>query len=215
MIEMSIIQKICIWILPILFAITLHEVAHGWVALLFGDRTAKLSGRLTINPLKHIDLVGTVIVPLTMLIISNFIFGWAKPVPVDARNLKNPRYNMVLVALAGPMANFLMAFFWAGIAKIGLILKPYFGIPMVLMGEAGIMINVVLGVLNCLPIPPLDGARALYNLLPGRMAWQFYRIEPFGFFILIALMLTNVLFYIIWPPIQFISSSIIHLFGLV
>lgn len=214
MIEMSIVQKICIWVLPILFAITLHEVAHGWVALWFGDKTAKLAGRLTINPIKHVDLVGTIIVPITMLLISNFIFGWAKPVPVDARNLRNPRYNMVAVAIAGPASNFLMAFFWAGIAKLGLVLKPWFGVPMVYMGEAGILINVVIGVLNCLPIPPLDGARALYNLLPGRMAWQFYRIEPFGFFILLILMFTNVLYYIIVPPVQWITECIMTVFGL-
>src|SRR5260221_14309569 len=112
MIELSILQKIAIWALPVLFAITVHEVAHGWVASLFGDQTARLSGRLTLNPIKHIDLFGTIVVPLIMLMFSNFIFGWAKPVPVDARNLRNPRTDMVLVALAGPTANLIMALIW-------------------------------------------------------------------------------------------------------
>jgi Zn-dependent protease len=214
MIESSIIQKIAIWTLPVLFAITGHEVAHGWVASFFGDQTARLSGRLTLNPIKHIDHVGTVIVPLVLLIISNFIFGWAKPVPIDARNLRHPRSNMVIVALAGPTANFLMAVIWAIIAKLSMQLPLWFGIPLVGMGLAGIQINVLLGVLNCLPIPPLDGGRALYHLLPGKIAWYFYLLEPYGFFILLLLMFTHILSYILFPPIVFLTNGIASLFNL-
>src|SRR5579862_8689666 len=136
MIELSVAQKIAIWALPVLFAITGHEVAHGWVASLFGDQTARLSGRLTLNPLKHIDPLGTVVVPLVMLIFSNFIFGWAKPVPVDARNLRNPRTDMALVALAGPSANLIMALIWAAIAKLSMSVAPWFGVPLMGMGMA-------------------------------------------------------------------------------
>lgn len=214
MIELSLAQKIAIWALPVLFAITGHEVAHGWVASLFGDQTARLSGRLTLNPLKHIDPIGTIAVPLVLLMVSNFIFGWAKPVPVDARNLRNPRTDMVVVALAGPASNLLMAFLWAGIAKLSMSLPLWYGVPLVGMGMAGIQINIVLGVLNCLPIPPLDGGRALYNILPGKMAWYFYHLERYGFFILIILMFTGILNYILLPPIIFLSNAIAGIFGL-
>jgi len=213
--NLSLIQKIVVWALPVLFAITVHEVAHGWVANLFGDKTAKLSGRLTLNPIKHIDLVGTIIVPIMMLLVSNFIFGWAKPVPVDARNLRNPRYNMIAVAAAGPISNLLMAFLWAGVAKLGMSIESsYFSVPMVLMGWAGIQINIVLCVLNLLPIPPLDGSRVVGNLLPPRMAYSYSKIEPYGFFILILLMLTNVLNAILTPPIYFLFNFISNLIGL-
>ncbi|MDR3478050.1 MAG: site-2 protease family protein [Gammaproteobacteria bacterium] len=215
--ELTIAQKVAIWALPVLFAITLHEVAHGWVASKFGDQTARLSGRLTINPIKHIDLMGTIVVPLLMLFFSGFIFGWAKPVPVDARNLRNPRRDMAIVALAGPVSNLLMAIFWAATAKIGILLldgNAWLGVPLVLMGEAGIMINLVLGVLNCIPIPPLDGGRVLSNLLPGRMAWQVSRIEPYSLLILVLLMVTGVLSYIIGPPIMLLSHWIAFIFGL-
>ncbi len=214
MIESSIIQKIAIWALPVLFAITGHEVAHGWVASFFGDQTARLSGRLTLNPIKHIDPIGTVIMPLVLLTISNFIFGWAKPVPIDARNLRHPRSDMVIVALAGPTANFLMALIWAIIAKLSMQLPLWFGVPLVGMGLAGIQINVLLGVLNCLPIPPLDGGRALYHLLPGKIAWYFYLLEPYGFFILLLLMFTHILSYILFPPIIFLTNGIASLFNL-
>lgn len=217
MLEMTTIQKFCIWALPVLFAITVHEVAHGWVASKFGDQTAKLSGRLTLNPLKHVDLVGTILVPAMMLMFSNFIFGWAKPVPVDARNLRDPKKDMIFVAAAGPIANILMALFWAGIVKVGLILLPtnsWSGVPLVLMGQAGIMINVVLGVLNCLPIPPLDGSRIVSSLLPGRAAWYMHRFEPYGFFVLVLLMMSGILSLIISPVIILITSAITSLFGI-
>jgi Zn-dependent protease len=214
--DTSIIQEIAIWALPVIFAITLHEVAHGWVASFFGDQTARLSGRLTINPVKHIDLVGTILVPLLMLTFSHFIFGWAKPVPVDSRNMRNPKWNMVLVALAGPLANLVMAIFWALIAKIGFMLadNEWLSVPLVLMGRAGIMINIVLGVLNCLPIPPLDGGRVLYSLVSGKSAWYLYKFEPYGIVILLLLMVSGLLSLIIGPPIMFLIGSIMMLFNL-
>lgn len=217
MLEMSIIQKIAIWALPVLFAITGHEFAHGYVASKFGDQSARLSGRLTLNPIKHIDLVGTILVPIMLLIMSNFIFGWAKPVPVDSRNMRNPRRDMAIVSAAGPLSNLLMALFWAGVAKLGLILSPmenWFSVPLVYMGEAGILINVVLAVLNLLPIPPLDGARFLYNVLPGRLAWHFHRLEPYGFFILILLMLSGFLSDFMSPIVQWVMHLITDLFAL-
>ena len=213
--EMTLIQKIAIWALPILFAITAHEVAHGWVASFFGDQTARLSGRLTLNPIKHIDPMGTIFVPIVMLMFSNFIFGWAKPVPVDARNLRNPRTDMIWVAIAGPTANFIMALIWAAIAKLGITMSSaWFGRPLMEMGWAGIQINIVLGVLNCLPIPPLDGGRVLGNLLPARISYLFYRFEPFGFMVLIILMLTGILSIILQPPIVFLIEVLTRLFGL-
>ncbi|HSW69212.1 MAG TPA: site-2 protease family protein [Gammaproteobacteria bacterium] len=212
--ELTVIQKIAIWAIPILFAITLHEVAHGWVASFFGDQTARLTGRLTINPVKHIDVMGTLVVPILMLVFGGFIFGWAKPVPVDARNMRHPRYNMVIVAMAGPIANLLMAVFWALIAKIGLNLNAWFGVPLVYMGQAGMMINIVLGVLNCLPIPPLDGGRALCNLLPGQLGWSLHRLEPYGFLIIVLLMLSGILSSVIEPVISFVMRWLMVLFNL-
>src|SRR3989304_5015379 len=193
-------------ILPLLFSITGHEVAHGWVAKQFGDPTAQRLGRLTLNPLKHIDPVGTVLAPLLLLFMSGgrFAFGWAKPVPVTWENLRHPKRDMAIVAAAGPAANLLMAFFWAIVAKIGYLLGADFwaGIPMQYMGLFGIQINAVLMILNLLPLPPLDGGRVAVGLLPGPWAWQLARIEPFGFFILLALLATGILGVIIGPPIH-------------
>ncbi len=214
MLEMTLIQKIALAVIPVLFAITGHEVAHGWVASRYGDQTARFSGRLTLNPLKHIDIVGTVLVPLLLFITTSSVFGWAKPVPVDARNLRSPRSDMIKVALAGPVANLLMAFMWAAIAKISLSLPGWFGVPLVGMGIVGIQINLVLGILNCLPIPGLDGGTVLCNALPPRMAWHFSRLQPYGIFILLLLMGTQVLFYIISPPLIFFMSLITRFFGL-
>lgn len=216
--DLSLVQQITVWALPLIFAITLHEVAHGYVASLFGDYTAKLSGRLSLNPLKHIDLVGTILVPLLMLTMSSFIFGWAKPVPVDARNLRHPRRDMAFVGLAGPLANLLMAIAWGGIAKVGLMVSlsgyTWLGIPLVYMGGAGIMINVVLAVLNLIPLPPLDGGRILASILPPRAAYKFSLIEPYGFFILLFLMVIGMLSSIMTKPVFFLVTFIGNIWGL-
>lgn len=218
MTELNLIQKIVVWALPILFAISLHEVAHGWVASWFGDQTARLSGRLTLNPIKHIDPIGTILVPLLLLAVSNFIFGWAKPVPVDPRNLRHPRRDMAIVAMAGPLANFLMALCWGGIAKLSLLAVQtgdgWFGVPLLYMGGAGIMINIVLMVLNLIPLPPLDGGKVLTSLLPPRTAYYVNQVEPYSFFILVLLIFTGVLNYVMVPPVFFLIGWIGSLFGL-
>jgi Zn-dependent protease len=218
MIDLTLIQKITIWALPLIFAITLHEVAHGYVASLFGDQTARLSGRLTLNPIKHIDPFGTILVPFLMLLVSHFIFGWAKPVPVDPRNLRNPRRDMALVALAGPLSNLIMAFFWGLVAKLGLMAAlsnhSWSGIPLIYMGKAGMVINIVLGVLNLIPLPPLDGGRVMSALLTRRAAYVFSLIEPYGFIILIALLLTGILTSIITPIVYVMMNFISSIYAL-
>jgi Zn-dependent protease len=216
--EMTLVQKIAISAIPIIFAITLHEVAHGWVASKFGDQTARLSGRLSVNPIHHIDPVGTIIVPLLMLTTTGFIFGWAKPVPVDARNLRNPRRDMVFVALAGPISNIIMAVFWGAICWLGLQLADRgtisMAIPLFEMGKVGITINVVLAVLNFIPLPPLDGSRVLMSVLPPRLGYKVSLIEPYGFYILLALIMTGVLSAVMSPAIFFVMNAISALFNL-
>ncbi|MDX5333397.1 MAG: site-2 protease family protein [Gammaproteobacteria bacterium] len=214
---MSIIQAISILALPILFAITLHEVAHGLVARHYGDRTAELLGRLSLNPLRHIDPVGTVIVPIALFAFTGFIFGWAKPVPVDFRNLRNPRRDMALVALAGPMANLGMALIWAILMKLGMMLHtgtPFIGEPLMYMSAVGIFLNLILMVLNLLPIPPLDGGRVLAGIVPPRYAALLDRVEPFGFFILLFLLLVGLLGYLLWPPLMYLTGLIESAFNL-
>lgn len=221
MLGLTTIQYISIALLPLLFAITVHEVAHGWVASRLGDKTALMLGRLTLNPIKHIDPVGTLLVPIALLLVSSglgqaFIFGWAKPVPVTWRNLRKPKRDMALVAVAGPFANLLMAIVWALILKLGLILGAdalWYSRPMILMGQIGISVNLVLMVLNLLPIPPLDGGRILSSLLPGPWAWQLSRIEPYGFFILIGLMSTGLLAKTILPIIGLLQTVLYNIFG--
>ena len=205
--ELTLIQKITIWALPVLFAITLHEVAHGWVAKKFGDRTAERLGRLSLNPLQHIDPIGTLLVPGLMLLFSNMIFGWAKPVPVDFGKLRNPRRDMVWVAIAGPAANLLMAIFWALMIRLAILLHSEFlSQPLGLMGQAGIGINVVLMVLNLLPVPPLDGGRIALGLLPPRMAYQYSKIEPYGVYILLFLMMSNLLWVFMGVPVSLFQA---------
>jgi len=215
--DFSLIQKIAVWAIPLLFAITVHEVAHGWVANRLGDPTAKMLGRLTLNPAKHIDPVGTIIVPGILLALGGFVFGWAKPVPVTWENLKNPKRDMALVAIAGPITNLLMALGWAFIAKIAILTVANIGFPakiLFFMSRAGIIINLVLMILNLLPIPPLDGSRVLASIVPKRMEYSLYLIEPYGFFILVALLATGILAKVIGPPIFFLFYAIANLFGL-
>jgi Zn-dependent protease len=215
--EFSLIQKIIIWAVPVLFAITLHEVAHGWVALRFGDRTAQMMGRLTLNPFKHIDPIGTVMVPGILLLLGGFIFGWAKPVPVTYQNLRNPKTDMAWVALAGPAANLVMATIWALAAKIGLSLAESgvsIGEPLLYMGVAGVLINAMLMIVNLLPLPPLDGGRVLVSVLPGPLSWQVSRLEPYGFIILLALLYFGILSMILWPLISALLTLLALIFNL-
>ena len=215
--DLTLVQRIAVWALPVLFAITVHEVAHGWVARKLGDPTAMMLGRLTLNPLKHIDPIGTILVPLVLMFLGGFIFGWAKPVPVTWENLKNPKRDMALVAIAGPLSNLLMAIAWAFVMKLGFILGQgveWLAWPLIYMGGAGITINVVLCLLNLLPIPPLDGGRVLSGLLPGPWAWRLNQLEPYGFFILVGLLATGLLGKILGPPLSVVQMALFRLAGL-
>lgn len=216
--ELTLLQRIVVWILPVIFAITVHEVAHGWVAKKYGDNTASVLGRLTLNPIKHVDLVGTLIIPgLLLLSGTGFIFGWAKPVPVDARNFKNPLRDMAVVALAGPVSNFLMALGWALIARLGVSIGAQaeaISLPLIYTGVAGISINLVLALINLLPIPPLDGSRVLSGILPNYWAWQYNRLERFGFIILLALLYTNTLSSILAVPLFVAQKAFFSIAGL-
>jgi Zn-dependent protease len=217
MLGVSLVQQIAAWLMPVLLAITVHETAHGWVARSFGDRTAEMLGRLTLNPFKHIDPVGTILVPALMLLLpGGVVFGWAKPVPVDWRNFKHPKTDMAWVAVAGPASNLLMALAWALAARVALALpaESPVALPLLLMGVAGILINSILMLLNLLPLPPLDGGRVLTGLLPGRYAYRFSRIEPYGLWILIALLLTGVLGGILYPLINAFLQLMISVAGM-
>jgi Zn-dependent protease len=219
MLELTAIQKIVIWILPVLFAITLHEASHAWVAYRLGDSSAKMLGRLSFNPMKHIDPIGTILVPIIILIVSkfNFVFGWAKPVPINSNALRNPRRDMILVTAAGPVSNLIMAFLWAMCIKIGVMLNPRassIALFIFLSGQAGIIINLVLAYLNLLPILPLDGGRIVANLLPLRQALQYQKLEPYGFLILLAMMFSGVLAWLISPPINWTLTVLNYLITL-
>jgi Zn-dependent protease len=201
------VQIVAIYALPVLFAITLHEAAHGYVARHYGDLTAHAQGRISLNPLRHIDLVGTIIVPLVILYFSarmmggaGILFGWAKPVPVNYSALRKPRQHMALVAAAGPGANLLMALLWALALKLDVML-PISGLsqPLMLVAQAGIGVNLIFMFLNLIPILPLDGGRIMASLLPRRAAWQYARLEPWGLPVLVLLLLTNVLGFLIEP----------------
>lgn len=213
----NIIQGIAISALPILFAVVFHEVAHGWTARYNGDNTAWQQGRLSLNPLKHIDPVGTILVPILFYSIFKFPFGWAKPVPINWSHLRHPRRDIVLVAAAGPAANLVMAFFWAMMLKTGSLLSGSLGAyypPLYEMCLIGIHINIILMVFNLLPLPPLDGGRIATILLPHPWGMYLSRIEPFGLFIIIALLVTGWLWPIIYPVILTIGSLIQSLVGL-
>ena len=210
----QLIQTIALAAIPVLFAITLHEAAHGYVARHFGDMTAAQAGRISLNPMRHIDPFGTVILPLLTLWMGGILFGWAKPVPVNFAALRNPKKDMLWVAIAGPASNLVMAMGWALIYKMGLMFpESYFADPMLGMAMWGIKINVVLMVLNLLPLPPLDGGRVAVSLLPHRQAFQLAKIEPYGMFILIFLAITPVLSLILSPLIGLVFSLLSFIFG--
>lgn len=200
--ELSLIQKIAVYALPVTFAITVHEAAHGYVARHFGDMTAAAAGRISLNPLRHIDPLGTVLVPLLTLWAGGILFGWAKPVPVNFGRLRQPKRDMLWVAAAGPGSNLVMAILWALVYKTAPGLPDSMALPLALMAQAGIMINVVLMVLNLLPLPPLDGGRIAVSLLPQPYAWRFAHIERYGFFILMGLLFTGILGKMMWPLIE-------------
>jgi Zn-dependent protease len=206
--ELTLIQKVAVFALPVLLAITVHEAAHGWMASRLGDKTALMLGRVTLNPLKHVDPVGTVVVPL-LTMLTGFIFGWAKPVPVNWNNLRNPRRDMGLVALAGPGANLIMAVIWGLVIKFSVLFlhaAEWVAIPLIYMGGAGVLINIILMVLNLTPVLPLDGGRVLSALLPPRMALAFSRMEPYGLIIIVLLLVSGVLGRILWPVALFVLS---------
>lgn len=196
------VRLIALYAIPGIFAITLHEAAHGYAARHFGDLTAYQAGRITLNPIRHIDPMGTIVIPILILIASQgkYAFGWAKPVPVNFGRLRNPKRDMLWVAAAGPGANLLMAILWAVVIKaVHGIPANYFTEPVLLMARGGIIVNAVLMVLNLLPLPPLDGGRIAVSLLPNKLAYRFARVEPFGMIILLALMLLGVLGKVMWP----------------
>ena len=219
--ELNLVQTIAVYALPVIFAITLHEAAHGYVAKHFGDLTAYAEGRVSLNPLRHIDPIGTVVLPLALLAISKLfagsgiLFGWAKPVPVNFANLRHPKRDMLWVAAAGPFSNLVMALLWALAVKIGIAAPDsYFALPLALMGAAGVFINAIIMVLNLLPLPPLDGGRILVSLLPHRLAYNVSRIEPYGFIILIVLLFSGVLGMILWPVIGMVMTLAAAMIGL-
>jgi Zn-dependent protease len=215
------VQTISIYALPVIFGITLHEAAHGYVAKHFGDTTAYVLGRVSLNPVRHIDLVGTIIVPLVILLATSWgagqgmLFGWAKPVPVNYHALRKPKRDMMWVAAAGPAANLAMALGWALTAKLALVMpNNYFTDPLFLISQAGVTVNLVLMLLNLIPLLPLDGGRIVAGLLPTRMADQYARLEPWGFPILLALMFTNVLGIVLGPMVAGSLQLIANAFGM-
>ena len=216
--DAGIIQTIAVYALPVLFAITLHEAAHGYVARMYGDNTAMYAGRITLNPIKHIDLVGTILVPIAILVSSSlmgigaFLFGWAKPVPVNFGNLRNPKKDIRFVAFAGPGANFVMALIWALSLKLQFVTglnEPFFAE----MAKAGIVVNLVLAALNLLPILPLDGGRILFSFLPSSAAYSFSRTEPYGMIVFIALLMLGILPIFIQPIVSAGLSVLTLLFN--
>ena len=208
----NLIQTVLIYALPVLFAITVHEAAHGYVARHFGDNTALMMGRITLNPLKHIDPIGTILMPLLLYFATSgaFLFGYAKPVPVNFSHLRNPKRDMIWVALAGPLTNFLQAIVWA----LLMFLLVGFGVQerfFIEMAKAGVMVNLVMWAFNLFPLPPLDGGRVLVGLLPWKQAQWVSRIEPYGFFIVMGLVIMGVVSNLWLRPLMSIGYSIINL----
>jgi len=211
--ELSPIQYFTISIIPVLLAITVHEAAHGYAAKHFGDKTAYFLGRITLNPIKHIDPIGTVVIPGMLLLLSApFLFGWAKPVPVNFSNLNNPKKDMMWVALAGPASNLLMAIIWAIILGLFKSSGASYALFVIGMAQVGIMINLVLMLLNLLPIPPLDGGRMAVSLLPSPWSYKLASIERYGMFILIFLIVSGLLSAILLPLLRFFQGTLIGIF---
>jgi len=211
--ELNLIQKIAVFALPVIFAITLHEAAHGYAALRFGDRTAQMMGRISLNPLRHIDLMGTIIVPAITIVLGGILFGWAKPVPVNYHRLRQPKRDMALVALAGPSANLVMALGWALVLRLAYQAQTtltWLGEPLLAMGVVGVNVNVMLGVLNLVPIPPLDGSRVLAGVLPDRFGLAMARMEPYGLIVLVLLLASGTLN--LMPIVNGIRHFILTLF---
>ncbi|MDB3870029.1 site-2 protease family protein [Candidatus Thioglobus sp.] len=206
------IQTLLIYAVPVLFAITVHEAAHGWVASLLGDHSARMMGRVTLNPIKHVDLVGTIIVPAFLYFTAGFIFGWAKPVPVNFRALRSPKKDMLWVAIAGPMSNFIMATLWLIVVFAAINTGSQF---LADMAQVGIQINLLLAVLNLLPLPPLDGGRVVSSLLPQKLAYQYDQLESYGLFILLGLLFLGVFQTVILPIVKLIQNWAYTLVGLI
>ena len=213
----NLVITVCVYAIPVIFAITLHEAAHGYVARRFGDNTAWMLGRVTLNPAKHIDPIGTVVLPLVTLALTNFMFGWAKPVPVNFANLRNPRIHAIWVAAAGPAANLAQALLWALVARLladtvapgGLVAGFWLSVA-----EKGVIVNVVFAVLNLFPVLPLDGGRIVASLLPPRVSYSYSRTEPYGMIILLVLMATGLFGRLLGPPVMLAANGIFSLFGL-
>jgi Zn-dependent protease len=207
----NVMQTIAVYAIPVLFAITVHEASHGYVARMFGDNTAYVLGRVTLNPVKHIDPIGTILLPLGMALFTPFIFGWAKPVPVDWSSLRNPKRDMIWVAAAGPAVNLVMAILWAivfsALQATG-VQEPFFK----KVAEAGVNVNLVIMALNLLPIPPLDGGRIITGLLPRKLSIAYSRIEPFGLFIIVGLLISGALSFVLLPFLL-IGDAIVRLFS--
>ncbi len=207
------IQTLLIYIIPLTFAITLHEFAHGWVANQCGDATARMLGRLTLNPIKHIDPMGSILVPIVLYFTgSPFLFGWAKPVPINFNALKYPKRDMILVALAGPASNFIMALLWSFAIMIALSLESQLLIE---MAKFGVVINLVLGVFNLLPLPPLDGSRIVSALLPNNLAYYYNKLEVYGLYIVLALLFFGIFQKVILPIVRILQVSIFSAIGLI
>ena len=205
--ELSTFQIIAVAILPVLLAVIVHEVAHGWIAFRLGDDTAYMMGRLTLNPLKHIDPVGTILVPLVLILVAGVAFGWAKPVPINFRKLHKPRRDTALVAVAGPAANLLMAVMWLLLAKLATVLPAgisSLAVPLTYMSTFGVLINSILMVFNLIPIPPTDGGRIMTSLLPARFAYPLSKVEPYGLIIILLLLLTGIIWQLLDVVIHFV-----------
>jgi len=214
----AIVHGISIWALPVMLAVVLHEVAHGWVADKLGDDTARWMGRLTLNPLKHIDPVGTILVPVMLLVVgSPFLFGYAKPVPINFRKLRRPKRDMVWVALAGPVTNVILALVSTALLAMMVRLPvslSWLADPVGQMCQASILINLVLCIFNLIPLPPLDGGRVAVGLLPGMFSYHLSRLEPFGFLIIVGLLFTGVLQHLIGPPVIGTAQWLLNLAGI-